>query len=124
MQLKDWGDIDLCILGIGKNGHLGLNEPDQIINPYVHKVAIAAVTQKHSMLAAGDTKVSEGYTLGIKDILNARKNLLLITGEGKKQAYENLQKDVISSELPANYLKLHGDTTCIVDEFSVKGGDE
>ena len=112
------GGIDCCILGLGKNGHLGLNEPQEELNPFIHKACLDAKTQTHSMLVTNSTQVSEGYTLGIKDILDSREILFLVTGEGKQEAYDNFKKGNISSKYPANYLWLHNNVTCIVDESS------
>lgn len=112
------GGIDCCVLGLGKNGHLGLNEPQEEINPFMHKACLDAKTQTHSMLVTNSTQVSEGYTLGVKDILDSREILFLVTGEGKQEAYENFKKGYISSKYPANYLWLHNNVTCIVDESS------
>lgn len=116
--LKEHKGIDCCILGIGKNGHLGLNEPREAINPFIHKIDLDAQTKTHSMLASNGQEVSQGYTLGLKDILNAKQILLLITGPGKETAYQDLHKKVISSKYPANYLWLHDQATCIVDKSS------
>lgn len=112
------GGIDCCVLGLGKNGHLGLNEPQEAIYPLLHKAYLDAKTQTHSMLVTNSTKVSEGYTLGIKDILDSKEILFLVTGKGKQEAYENFKKGKISSRYPANYLWLHNNVTCIVDEGS------
>lgn len=120
--LKENGGIDLCVLGIGRNGHLGLNEPCRELNPYVHKAVLQEITRGHSMLSSNGEAATAGYTIGIKDILNSKKVMLLITGADKKTPYENLKRDVISSEYPANYLKLHGDAVCIVDAESVSEG--
>lgn len=109
------GGIDCCVLGLGKNGHLGLNEPNLALNPFVHKAVLDEKTKTHSMLTANRQTVTTGYTLGIKNLLDAKKILLLVTGAGKQQAYQNLLKKTISSYYPANYLWLHNNATCITD---------
>lgn len=109
------GGIDCCILGIGRNGHLGLNEPANELNPFSHKTTLSSKTKQHSMLKSTNENVLEGYTLGIKDILDSKKVLLLITGADKKEPYQKLQEHIISSNFPANYLWLHNDAKCIVD---------
>lgn len=113
--LEKNGGIDCCILGLGKNGHLGLNEPSSELNPFIHKTPLQPKTQTHTMLASNNQSVSHGYTLGMKDILNSKKILMLVTGEGKEQAYETLQRKIITSYQPANYLWLHSNADCIVD---------
>jgi galactosamine-6-phosphate isomerase len=119
--LTQSGGIDCCVLGLGKNGHLGLNEPKEEINPSMHRAHLDSKTQTHSMLASNSVKVSEGYTLGIKDILASKEILFLLTGEGKQEAYEHFKNGRISSRYPANYLWLHGNVTCLVDESSLTG---
>lgn len=116
--LAEHNGIDCCILGIGKNGHLGLNEPREEINPFIHRIDLDAKTKTHSMLASNGQDVSQGYTLGLKDILNSKQILFLVTGAEKEAAYQNLQRKVISSQYPANYLWLHDDTVCVVDKAS------
>lgn len=113
--LKKNGGIDCCILGLGRNGHLGLNEPSSELNPFIHKTALEPKTQTHTMLTLNNQSVSEGYTLGIKDILSSKKILMLVTGSGKKEAYKVLQRQIITPAQPANYLWLHDNTDCIVD---------
>lgn len=117
--LRKSGGIDCCILGLGKNGHLGLNEPQEKLNPFVHKAILDAKTQTHEMLSSNSVKVSEGYTLGIKNILDAGEILFLVTGKGKQEAFENFKHGQVSSQYPANYLWLHNNVTCLVDESSV-----
>lgn len=113
--LKKNGGIDCCILGLGKNGHLGLNEPSKELNPFIHKTELESKTQTHAMLASNNQHVSEGYTLGIRDILDSKKILMLVTGTDKEEAYKTLQRKVITPAQPANYLWLHSNTNCIVD---------
>ncbi len=113
--LKDNGKIDCCVLGIGKNGHLGLNEPNDSLNPFIQKIELDEKTKTHTMLSSNKQEVTYGYTLGLKDILDSKEILLLITGPGKDEAYEHLKEKSISSRHPANYLWLHNQTACIVD---------
>lgn len=117
--IKENGGIDCCVLGIGKNGHLGLNEPAQELPLFAHKAVLDPKTQTHSMLTSNKVTVSEGYTLGLKDILSSKKILLLITGSDKQNAYNALKKKTISSNHPANYLWLHDNTFCITDNASL-----
>lgn len=114
--IEEKGGMDCCVLGIGKNGHLGLNEPGPATLPFAHKALLDEKTKGHSMLSLSSQKVQEGYTLGIQDILCACKVLLLVTGEGKKEACQNLYQPSLSSWRPANYLWLHKDAVCLVDQ--------
>ena len=117
--LSEHGCIDCCVLGIGKNGHLGLNEPAKALNPFVHQAVLDAKTKTHSMLSDNDQSVTHGLTLGLKSILDSKEVLLLITGADKSEVYANLNNKLISSNQPANYLWLHDNATCIVDSTSI-----
>lgn len=111
--------IDCCILGIGRNGHLGLNEPAAVINPFIHKALLSDKTKEHSMLVNNNQAATEGYTLGIKEILNSRSVVLLVTGWDKQEAWNHFLNKTISSLHPANYLWLHNNTHCFIDQSSI-----
>lgn len=113
--LREAGGIDCCILGIGKNGHLGLNEPGKEVYPFAHKAALHAKTKTHAMLSENGESVSAGYTLGIKDLLDSRQIILLATGADKQEAYARLQSQTVSPECPASFLWLHENSVCITD---------
>ncbi|EFH7120547.1 hypothetical protein EEK96_20100 [Escherichia coli] len=121
------GGLDLCVLGLGKNGHLGLNEPGESLQPACHISQLDAQTQQHEMLKTAGRPVTRGITLGMKDILNAREVLLLVTGEGKQDATERFltAQDAaerfltakVSTTIPASFLWLHNNFTCVIDEM-------
>jgi len=106
------GPIDLCILGIGQNGHLGFNEPGLTLEPHVHKIRLSEESKNHPMVAGISEKPTFGYTLGMSDILGAQKILLLVNGNHKREIMKNLMKQKISTALPASFLWLHPDVTC------------
>ena len=111
------GGLDLCVLGLGKNGHLGLNEPGESLQPACHISQLDARTQQHEMLKTADRPVTRGITLGLKDILNAREILLLVTGERKQDATERFLTAKVSTAIPASFLWLHNHFTCVIDEM-------
>lgn len=113
--LQESGGIDCCILGIGKNGHLGLNEPGEEIYPFAHKSILHAKTKTHAMLSENGEAVSAGYTLGIKNLLDSRQIILLVTGAQKEEAYARLQNRLVSTDCPASFLWLHENSVCITD---------
>ncbi len=82
------GGLGFMRSGLGKNGHLGLNGPGESLQPACHISQLDARTQQHEMLKTTGCPVTGGITLGLKDILNAREVLLLVTGEGKQDATE------------------------------------
>ncbi len=98
--------IDVSILGIGRNGHLGLNEPAPILQPHAHVANIAALTAEHAMLRENNETVTRGLTLGMVDLIKSRHVVMMVTGTGKEEAFEGMCQDGISTENPSTFLKL------------------
>jgi len=115
LELESQGPIDLCILGLGTNGHLGLNEPGPSLEPYCHKARLAKETLQHQMIGSLKQKPVYGLTLGMMELLSSRKVILLITGQKKGEIIERLLTKKISSDLPASLLWLHKDVECMID---------
>lgn len=113
------GPIDLCILGLGKNGHLGFNEPADFLNYHVHIATLSPLSVKHDMVTNDPLQPEHGLTIGMKGIMNSKKVILLITGEGKKTTINEWQKKLISSHLPASMLWLHSDLDVFIDKTSL-----
>ncbi len=113
--LEAQGPIDICILGIGTNGHICFNEPAATLTPHVHVASLAPSSQVHSMVAGSGMQLKSGLTLGMTDIFNARKILLLISGASKHEAIQRLLTQKITTELPASLLWLHPNATCLID---------
>lgn len=109
------GGLDLCVLGIGKNGHLGLNEPGTALEPCCHISRLDDQTRHHDMLKTAGRPVTHGITLGLKEILNAKEILLLIAGDGKQAAVEKYLTATVTTAVPASFLWLHDNTTCLLD---------
>ena len=104
--------LDICVLGLGKNGHLGLNEPNDYLVPNAHVVDLDVLSKKHDMLE--NQLVSQGVTLGLYEILNAKKIIFLVSGTDKKEIYQELMRKEISTKLPASFLWLHDNVEMIV----------
>jgi len=115
----DRRDLDVCILGLGINGHLGLNEPAPSLQLGCHVASLTEESRRHGLLADLDPKPTHGVTLGIGDILRARKIVLLVTGRGKERAVAGLLAGKLATELPVSFLALHDDADVFVDESSV-----
>jgi len=113
------GPIDICILGIGMNGHLALNEPDLFLNPHCHVASLSEETLQHPMLPEEDTKPGYGLTLGMADILQSKKIIILISGEKKRKITRLFLSRNITTALPASFLWLHPDVVCLVDKDAV-----
>ncbi len=109
------GGIDLAILGIGRNGHLGLNEPNAALHPFCHVEHLAPASMQHPMLDGAIPGVHRGITLGMHEILSARRILLLATGPQKAAPIRTLLARQVTTTFPASFLWLHPDVTCLCD---------
>lgn len=114
-ELARLNNINICVLGLGRNGHIGLNEPADFLSPHCHRTLLAEESRGHAMLASGRVTVTEGITLGIADILKADRILLLVAGAEKKEVFEHLCQPRITSQLPASLLWVHRDVEVLVD---------
>jgi galactosamine-6-phosphate isomerase len=107
-----YGPIDLCILGIGKNGHVAFNEPADVLEPHAHLSPLSKTSLAHTMVQNTETKIGYGLTLGMADILKSKKIILLANGTHKREVMERLFEQKISTQLPASFLWLHADAHC------------
>lgn len=120
-KIKDCGGIDIQILGIGTNGHIGFNEPgDKFADgPFAVKLTQSTIdSNKKYFEAVGDTMPEYALTMGIGDIMRARRIILIATGLSKAKAVKQLVEGEVSPECPATILKLHGDVTVFLDKES------
>jgi galactosamine-6-phosphate isomerase len=118
-EIQEHGPIDICILGLGKNGHIGFNEPSKILFPDCHIAELSASSLKHPMASKMKTKPTYGLTLGMANILTAKKIILLVTGPSKKKAIKKLMGKEITTFLPASFLWLHPNVECFLDKSSL-----
>jgi len=109
------GPIDICILGLGINGHIAMNEPGPVAVPYPHVARLATSSQHHALLKDLHPKPRYGMTLGMADILRSRKILLLVSGAAKRLPLERLLQDLVTPQFPASFLWLHADATVLCD---------
>jgi galactosamine-6-phosphate isomerase len=113
--LSNNGPIDICILGLGLNGHIAMNEPGDVLSPHAHVSKLTPQSQKHSMLATLKRKPRLGLTLGMADILASRKILLLVSGPTKTAILKRTLQPHVTTHLPASFLHLHPDVTVLCD---------
>jgi len=118
-KIDELSSIELCILGLGENGHLGLNEPSDELSPFCHTITLEKSTQSHPMLKNCKTRITQGMTLGIAEIFKAKKILLLISGDRKQNAYRALKKRKLTPQFPASLLWLHPHVTVLINNQSV-----
>ncbi len=114
--IRNYGPIDLVLLGVGMNGHLGLNEPGSSFSSYSHIVKLDEVTrvvgQKYF---SGEVRLTEGITLGLKSIMEAQSVLIQMNGIRKAEIYKQLMTCEISTDFPVSVLKSHPHTLLLVD---------
>ncbi|MEN3332956.1 MAG: putative deaminase/isomerase [Blastocatellia bacterium] len=118
--LAEHSPIDLCLLGLGVNGHLGLNEPADSLQAFTHIAQLSESSRQHSMLGKATRPPKYGITLGMREILAARKIVLLVSGANKKEPLGRLRAPQISTAFPASLLWLHRDVTCLYDREAVQ----
>ena len=117
--LDEEGPIDCCVLGLGLNGHIGLNEPGPGLQPRIHRAALSKTTLQHSMLQSTKRPPAFGYTLGMADLLGSKRVLFLVHGEPKRAAMAQWMRAEISTEFPASFLWLHPRVTCFCEQAVV-----
>ena len=113
--LDQSGPIDVCVLGLGANGHVGFNEPGLTLDPNCHVARLSVETRQHAMARSMDRPPEFGLTLGLQEILASKRIVLLVTGTGKQQTVARLLREEVSTTLPASLLWLHGNVDCLVD---------
>lgn len=116
--IQQIGGIDLLILGIGHNGHLGFNEPNTSFKTEVHVCQLTDRTRTANIWSFGckEDVPTEGITMGIKNIMGCKKLMLLANGEAKADIVKRALKGVVTEELPASVLQLHNDVVIILDK--------
>lgn len=119
--ILDAGGIDLQILGIGTNGHIGFNEPARELDACTHRVRLKPETRRsNAALFGGDESAvpAEALSMGMGTILRARALVLLATGSAKSTCVDRAIRGPVTTDLPASFLQLHGDVDVMVDDAS------
>lgn len=109
---------DIQLLGIGSNGHIAFNEPGTPFGSVTHIVDLTESTIKDNsrLFDSIDEVPRQAFTMGLKNIMNAKKVLILANGANKAKAVYGLVKGQVTENVPASVLQLHPDCTLIVDE--------
>ena len=116
--IRSVGGIDIQLLGIGGNGHIGFNEPGEAFEKETHCVDLTESTIKANarFFESMDEVPKQAYTMGIKNIMAAKKILLVATGSAKADALYKSLYGPITPNVPASILQLHQDVTVVADE--------
>jgi glucosamine-6-phosphate deaminase len=117
-RIKQAGGIDLQLLGIGRNGHIGFNEPDVKFEAQTHLVTLDedTIEANSRFFTALDEVPRKAISMGIKTIMHSRKIILLASGEEKAETINSMINGKITPELPASVLQLHPDVVVLLDE--------
>lgn len=113
------GGIDLQILGLGENGHIGFNEPGEFLYSRTHVARLAQATRERNAWLFGgnlDQVPARALTMGMATILHAREAVLLATGTEKAEVVQQMLEGPITPRLPASFLQLHSNLRVLLDE--------
>lgn len=124
------GDLDLAVLGIGQNGHVGFNEPGSALRADVHVAALSAETRRlayefwqdtaRNPFCSLDDVPDRAITMGMGTILKAKRILLLASGASKAPAVQAATNGSLTPRTPASFLQLHRDVTLLVDSEAAR----
>lgn len=125
-QIRAAGGIDIQILGIGGNGHIGFNEPGAEFGGSTHLVALAESTRRANarFFKKEEDVPTHAVTMGLKSIMNARQILLLASGRGKSEAVARAVYGDVTPDHPASILQLHPNCVFLLDEEAALGVTE
>ena len=117
-MIKAFGGIDLQLLGIGLDGHIGFNEPDDFFTGATHEVVLdeSTIEANARFFASKDDVPKTAITMGMMSIMQAKKVLLIANGAAKKEIIEKAFFGPITPLVPASILQLHPDLTVIYSE--------
>lgn len=115
-ELERIGPVDVSVLGLGLNGHLGLNEPAESLQPFSHIATLTAESQQHSMIASEGARPSFGYTMGMAELLQSRLVIMLVSGSKKKEQLKRLLNMKVDPQFPSSFLWLHPNVELYCDE--------
>lgn len=117
-MIDSLGGIDVQVLGVGRNGHVGFNEPEDGLYPYTHLTDLTANTiEANSRFFASEADVpKQALTMGMSSIFKARKIVVMASGKGKAEAVKTMLGGRITTSCPATLLALHNDVVLICDK--------
>ena len=119
--IRSLGGVDLQLLGLGHNGHIGFNEPGEAFEKETHCVDLteSTIEANKRFFASADDVPKQAYTMGIKTIMQAKKILIVVNGENKADIVERAFFGPVTPEVPASILQLHNDVMLVGDEAAL-----
>ncbi|MEA5050828.1 MAG: glucosamine-6-phosphate deaminase [Oscillospiraceae bacterium] len=121
LQQSVCSGLDVQLLGIGPNGHVGFNEPDDVFTAGTHRVELAASTidANARFFASRDEVPKSALTVGMRTILCAKKVIIVASGAAKRDAVRGMLEGPVTPRLPASILQLHPDAVLIADRAAL-----
>lgn len=114
--IKTNGGIDMMLLGLGMNGHIGLNEPGTDFDAYSHVVELDELTRNVAQkYFSSKTSLSQGITLGMKHVMESRTVILQVSGQKKSAILKRLLETKITNDFPASLVKQHPNAYLLLD---------
>lgn len=115
--ISSLGGVDLQLLGLGNNGHIGFNEPDKSFKRKTHCIALSQSTiDANSRFFQNSEEIPRyAFTMGIESIMEANKIVVIVSGGGKAQILKEVIEGPITPFVPASILQLHKDVTIVAD---------
>lgn len=119
--IKEMGGIDLQLLGLGLNGHIGFNEPASEFPKGTHCVDLtqSTIEANSRFFASIDEVPTQAYTMGIQSIMLAKKILIIASGANKAEIIAKAFLGPVTPEVPASILQMHPDVTLVADEAAL-----
>ena len=119
--IRRLGGIDLQLLGLGPNGHIGFNEPEDHFPTGTHKVTLTEATiQANKRFFDSEDQVPRfAYTMGVREIMQSRHVVLVVSGEGKAEIVKEAFFGPVRPQVPASILQLHRRFTLVADEAAL-----
>lgn len=123
--IREVGGIDLQLLGLGHNGHIGFNEPGSAFEKETHCVDLTerTIEANKRFFEKEEDVPRQAYTMGIKTIMQAKKILLVVSGEDKADIVKAAFQGPVTPAVPASILQLHNDVTIVADEAALSKMD-
>ena len=117
-QIEDWGGVDIQLLGIGHDGHIGFNEPCDHFPVMTHEVKLTEMTREANkrFFSSIDEVPTAAVTMGVGTVMAARKIVMVITGADKADILYKVFFGPVTPEVPGSILQFHPDVTVICDE--------
>ena len=121
--IEEAGGIDIQVLGIGNNGHIGFNEPAAELTAATHKQELTenTIEANSRFFASANDVPKHALTMGMAPIMKAKRIIILINGKNKHAALTEMLSGKITTSNPATMLALHSDVTVVCDEDAYNG---